>query len=398
MRAAQPFAHTLYAVHEQQARESLQALLPQCQTERLPLAQAVGRRLAQPLGALVSHPNVNESAMDGLACRWADTVGATLAQPATLHLLGESRAGAPFQGQVGAGEAVRISTGAALPAGADAIVRAEECSLDGGTALVRVPARREDIRLVGSDFEAGEEGLGVGTKLTPARLGLAAALGHAEVTVYRPWRVTLLTGGDELRQPGERLGAGEVYDSNGPALQALLRQAGAEVQVSHVPDQAEQLAQALAQTQPDLLLTTGGVGPGKHDLVRQLLTEQGELAFEGVKLRPGGPMMAGRWQGLPLVGLPGNPVSALVTFLVVVEPVLSGRLAPMLVPMTAATDFPALSDRNVYWRAHQTPQGLARMAQQGSGMLKALAHADALALVSQGEAIQAGERVQALLL
>ncbi|MFC4427978.1 gephyrin-like molybdotransferase Glp [Deinococcus navajonensis] len=383
-----------------QAQALLRAHLPPPATETVALAAGLGRTLATALSARVSHPSATESALDGVACRAADTVSATVSTPVALRVVGESRAGQPFQDTVGAGECVRIYTGAPMPPGTDAICPVEQLTDQGPHQVaLRRPARPEDVRHEGNDFQAGEEVLPGGLRLSPARLALAAALGHAEVPVRRALRVALLSTGDEVVAPGSPLVRGQVYDSNSVGLQAMLRECGCEVQVlAHVPDSPHALETALAQAGgADLLLTTGGVSMGKYDLLRDLLIEQGQVAFWKVRMRPGGPAILGRWQNLPVFGLPGNPVSSLVVFQVIVRPVLTGQpVSPLR--LRAASAFRTLPDKTAFWRGVVEGGTVRDYGAQGSGRLRSLSEANALVVVPEGQEVEVGDEVEVLLL
>ncbi|WP_027460196.1 gephyrin-like molybdotransferase Glp [Deinococcus murrayi] len=379
------------------ARAMLAALLPPPVAETVSLSGARGRLLTADLAARVSHPSVTESALDGVAAREADTWGASPDAPLRLRVLGESRAGQPFTGTVGPGECVRIYTGAPLPTGADAIAPVEQLAEDGPAHVrLRRPARRSDVRPEGGDFRAGETVLRAGTLLTPPRVALAAALGYAEVPVRRRLRVALLSTGDEVREPGETLLPGQVYDSNRYGLAAGLEECGCDVlDLGHTPDSPAALARSLAAAGgADLLLTSGGVSMGRYDFLRDLLLERGEVAFWKIRMRPGGPAMLGRWGGLPVFGLPGNPVSSLVVFGLVVRPVLTGQ-PPRTLRLRAATPFPSLPDKTAYWRGVVSGGEVRDYGRQGSGVLRSLGEADVLVVVPEGRsAVGVGEEVE----
>ena len=378
----------------------LAALLPPRRTEHVPLGEARGRVLAADLPALVSHPSATESALDGIAARADDTVGATSGTPVRLRVVGESRAGAAFAGTVGTGECVRIYTGAPLPPGADAICPVEELTDDGPDHVqLRRPASRADVRHEGGDFRAGEVVLRAGLRLTPSRLALAAALGHAEVPVHSRLRVALLSTGDEVIEPGQALKVGQVYDSNRYGLTAMLEECACEVlPLGRAPDQPEALAQRLAEAGgADVLLTSGGVSMGRYDFMRGLLIEGGRVSFWKVRMRPGGPALLGGWNGLPVIGLPGNPVSSLVVFRVIVRPVLTGQ--PLrTVRLRAATPFRGLADKTAFWRGVVEGGEVRDYGQQGSGVLRSLSEADALVIVPEGRGVAAAEEVEVVLL
>ncbi len=377
----------------------LQGLLPPAVTETVPVAEAAGRYLAEDLTARVSHPSATESALDGIACQEADTHAASSQTPVSLTVVGESRAGVPFEGSVGAGECVRIYTGAPVPEGADAICPVEHLEDDGdGAVWLLRPASRGDVRAEGGDFRAGEVVLQAGQRLTPARLALAVSLGYAEVPVQRRLRVALLSTGDEVREPGTALSPGQVYDSNRYGLAAMIREAGAEVlDLGHAPDSPEVLSGLIAGAGgADVLLTSGGVSMGKYDFMRDLLLEQGRVSFWKVRLRPGGPAMLGGWRGLPVFGLPGNPVSSLVVFQVIVRPALTGEM-PFTLQLRAATPFRAIPDKTAYWRGTIEGGTVSDYGKQGSGVLRSLSDAGALVIVPEGQPVEVGEEVEVML-
>ncbi|WP_135230224.1 gephyrin-like molybdotransferase Glp [Deinococcus fonticola] len=383
-------------VSVEDARHLLARLLPVKGEETVPLAAALGRTLAQDVAALVSHPSATESALDGIACREADT----LAAPVTLQVVGESRAGQPFGAQVQTGECIRIYTGAPLCPGTDAICPIEQLAdVDAHHVRLLRPASRGDVRPEGGDFHTGEVVLKAGLPLTPSRLALVAALGHAEVQVKARLSVALLSTGDEVVAPGTPLQPGQVYDSNSVGLSALLQECGCEVvALGHAPDRPDALKAMLREAGgADLLLTSGGVSMGRYDFMRDLLVEHGEVEFWKIRMRPGGPAILGRWNGLPVFGLPGNPVSSLVVFQVIVKPALTGQPLRTL-RLKAGTPFKALPDKTAFWRATVLNGEVHEYARQGSGVLRSLSDADALVIVPEGQAVQAGESVEALLL
>ncbi len=388
----------------EQATHLLAALLPCPEAADLPLEQALRSVLAADLRALTDHPSADESAMDGVACRRGDTLEASPARPCTLALAGESRAGHPYSRELKAGQAVRISTGAAIPEGADAVVPVEALTFSPGSVQLRSPADDRDIRRLGADFRAGELLLRAGRWLGPAELALAAAMGHSRVAALRPFRVGLLTTGDEVVEPGKPLAPGQVYDSNRFGLSALIREQGcALVQLPHLGDDPEQLAGQLEHSpELDLLITSGGVSVGEHDLVRQLLFEQGEVSFWKVRIRPGGPLLVGRYRGLPICGLPGNPVSALVVFEVIVKEALrraTGRRdRPSIVWAQAGSAFPSLPDKTAFWRGQlEWGEGkpvVSAYRSQSSGVLRSLSESNALVEVPAGQGRTPGELVR----
>jgi molybdopterin molybdotransferase len=356
--------------------------------EPVAITAARGRVLAEPLQALVTQPPFNASAMDGYALRAADV--ATL--PATLAVIGQAAAGHPFAGRVGSGEAVRIFTGAPVPEGADAVVIQENATRVGSRVMVeRGTAEAGHIRPMGMDFRAGDTLLAAGRRLGAREVALAAAMGHAEVAVRRRPRVAILATGDELVQPGSRLGAGQIIASNHLGVGALAEAAGAEAaQLGIAGDTPADLGRHLARVEgADVLVTIGGASVGEPDLVAPALEAQGmTLAFWKIALRPGKPLMFGRLGRTRVLGLPGNPVSALVCarlFLLPLIHALLGLPAESARPVRARLAVPleANGPRQHYMRAVSRPGAdgsllVTPLRSQDSSLLASLAEADCL--------------------
>ncbi len=365
----------------------------------LPLRAARGLRLATPLLAGLDQPSADVSAMDGYALRAADL-------PGPLRLAGESAAGRPFAGQLAAGEAVRIFTGAVVPAGADTVALQEDASVSGG--MVRLagdtPATGANIRRRGQDFTAGTRLLDAGDRLNPARLALVAAAGLGIAPVHRRPRIALLSTGDELVPPGTWPGIGQQPASNALSVGALLEAAGAVIEdLGIVPDRAEAIARSLAGADADAVVTIGGASVGDHDLVRPALLSLGsEPDFWRVAIRPGKPLMAARLADRLVIGLPGNPASALVTARLFLLPMLRRMLgdarphdAARLLP--TATDLPANGPRRHYMRARLVHGAVEAFAAQDSALMTVLAAADCLLLREIGApAVPAGTPVPVL--
>lgn len=357
-------------------------------SERVPLARALGRVLAEDVKAAVNQPPVAVSAMDGYAVRAADIPQA----PVTLRVTGEAPAGRAFEGAVNPGEAVRIFTGGPVPEGADAIVIQEKTRRE--DRAVEVQERPEPgrfIRPAGLDFKAGETGLRKGRRLTARDIGLAAAMNVPELTVTRKPRVAVLTTGDELVPPGGRPGPGQIISSNGPALAAFIAAQGAEAaDLGIAGDSIAALKAAAEQAKgSDLLVTTGGVSVGDHDLVREALSEVGFSAdFWQVAMRPGKPLLFGHIGKLPVLGFPGNPVSAIVCSVVYLRPAIEIMLGaeaepPLLRTARLAHDLGANDHRQDYLRAklsfNSDGEAVAEpFDRQDSAMLAFLAGADCL--------------------
>ena len=297
------------------------------EAERVPIERAAGRVLAEPAAAATDLPPFPSSAMDGIAVRAADTAGA----PVTLPLAGEVAAGHPSDAPLGPGQAMRIATGGVVPEGADAVIPVEVIAFEDGGVRVESPAAPgANVRERGGDIRTGETVLEPGVALGPAQVAALAAAGVAEVRCTKRPRVAILVTGSELRSPGEELGPGEIYESNALLLAAGLGAAGAvPAQLGVVPDDPDALAVALERALLgfDVLVTSGGASVGEHDLVRAGLRDKRvEELFWGVAMKPGKPVAFGVRRDHLVFTLPGNPVSVLVTFAVLVRPAVNALL------------------------------------------------------------------------
>jgi molybdopterin molybdotransferase len=329
--------------------------------------------------------------MDGYAIRWADRAG-------PWRVTGEAAAGHGFSGTIGSGDAVRISTGAPLPDGADTVVVQEDVERCGATLKLTgdgPPGQGAHIRIAGLDFSAGDVIARAGSVLTPARLGLLAAAGHGSALVHRRPRVVILATGDELVAPGEIPGADRIVSSSGVMLAALLAGEANVIDGGIVPDRRDALEAAVRNAAgADLLVTIGGASVGDHDLIVPVLTAMGaDIDFWKIALRPGKPMLSGMLGELRVVGLPGNPVSAFVCAHLFVRPLLrqlAGDPAPLprLHEARLASPLPANNARQDYLRAtieNSIDGPLARAAErQESSMLRTLADCNALIVRAPG--------------
>lgn len=306
--------------------DALQGMLEQlaccCDSEHLPLPEALGRVLASDIASPLAVPPFDNSAMDGYAVRLAD-----LASGTPLIMAGKAFAGQPYQGEWPAGHCVRIMTGAPVPAGTDVVVMQEETQADGDriTFLCK-PIVGQNIRLAGSDIDKGACVLPAGTRLTPREMPLLASLGVATVAVRRPLKVAIFSTGDELKPVGTPLAHGDIYDSNRYGVRAMLARMGCDcIDLGIIPDDPAQLRTAFirADEEADVLITTGGVSVGEADFTKQLLDELGEIGFWKLAIKPGKPFAFGRLPRAWFFGLPGNPVSAMVTFDQLVQPALA---------------------------------------------------------------------------
>lgn len=358
--------------------------------EPVPLGEAHGRFVAEDVEATIDLPPFASSAMDGYAVRAADT-------PGRLAVVGESAAGTPFLGELAPGQAIVISTGAVVPASADAVVPVEQVARDG--ELVEVATAippGEFVRAPGSDVRRGSLILAAGTRLGPAQIGAAAAAGRSSLSCHRRPRVAVLTTGTELRPPGQPLEPGEIYDANGPMLSAALRATGVDVErIPAVGDEEDAHRAALrAALEHDVVISSGGVSMGAHDLVRGVGGDLGvREVFWKVALRPGKPLAFGVRDATLVFGLPGNPVSTLVCFELFVRPALLAlQGAHGARPAFSAGRLGETVERNperddlirVRLTVPERTPVLFPLAGQQSHQITVTAQADALALIPMG--------------
>jgi len=380
-------------------------------SESVSLDEAMGRVLAADAVSSEDVPGWDNSAMDGYAVRAADTAGASAETPATLRPAGESRAGAPAQATLGAGEAIGISTGAVMPDGADAVVRVEDTTAAAGEVSIGVEAAPgRDIRRAGEDIRSGDTVLSAGSVLGSAELGVLASIGLTEPECPRRPTVAIVSTGDELLAPSEPMRPGGVRNSNAYTLPALATLAGAEVvTVERCPDDPEATREAAARaSEADVAVFCGGVSVGEHDHVKEAFAAAGaEEKFWGVALRPGKPTWFGTHERGLAFGLPGNPVSAMVTFILFVRPALralqgaSPDLDSVEVVLDADVARMERRDQAVRCGLIATARGwlATPTGPQGSHVLTSMLGADALTVIEAGtEPARAGSTVTAELL
>jgi len=399
------------------ARDIMLDMLPAVKGhERVFVRQALGRVLAEAVISPVDVPAHDNSAMDGWALRSADLAAAGETR---LKNVGTAFAGRAFDGKPGRGEAVRIMTGAVLPAGVDCVVMQEVARVDGDTVIVPSGQRAEqNIRRAGEDLRAGKPAIPAGKLLRPAELGIIASLGIAEVSVRRRVRVALFSTGDELCSLGTPLFPGAVYDSNRYTLWGMLTRLGCDViDMGVVKDEPASLEAAFREATAcaDAIITSGGVSVGEADFIKQLMQQLGEVAFWKIAMKPGRPMAFGRIQpdggehGAWLFGLPGNPVAVMVTFYQFARPALQKLMG--LDPVPGFPTFPVrcvegirkgkgrtefqrgvLIQENNEWCVRPT-------GHQGSGVLSSMAKADCFIVLEHDRgSVSAGEMVQVQLM
>lgn len=348
--------------------------------EWVDLAGITGRVLADDVLARADLPATDSAVMDGWAVRASDT-------PGRMHLVGESRAGAPWAGVVDAGDAVRISTGALVPPGADSILRVEDGVDDGSAVTTDTPLRTgRDIRYAAEDLRAGHMVLRAGTRMDAHRVGVLAATGHEGALCRMPPDVAIVTTGSELVEPGGRVDAGTVFDSNRHGLAAQVRAAGGRVvSAITVEDDPEMVRRALADTLPrcDLLVVAGGLSVGRHDHVRSALTEIGmRPEFSRMAMRPGRPTTVGVIRGHPVLAVPGNPAAAAIGMHLLGRALLGTEVPWTRLPLGG--DCASRGDIDEILRCRERDGIAEPLAKQGSGSVSSLADADALAWLPWG--------------
>lgn len=381
-----------------EALERLFALTRPLGTEEVPLAEAAGRVLAADVVARRAQPPFAASAMDGYAVRAAD-----ITEGAAFRVIGEAPAGRAYPGHVGPGEAVRIFTGAPVPDGADFVVIQEDAeTTPTGMRLAALPSSNANIRPAGGDFAPGDR-IVAPRRLRPADIALAAAMNAPTVTVRRRPEVAVIATGDELVQPGEAPGPHQIVASNALGLKALFEEAGAIARLLPIARDTEASLEAAFRLArgADLIVTIGGASVGDHDLVAPVAERLGmERAFYKVAMRPGKPLMAGRMGEAAVVGLPGNPVSAMVCGHIFVLPMLRTILGfpPAPAPRLAARLARAIDangPREHYMRARREGGGVAPFDRQDSSLLSILSGADALLVRPPNDpAREAGAKVE----
>ncbi len=393
----------------EEARDRILAALPAPVLESIPLGQAHGRILAVALQSPLDLPSFDNSAMDGFAVRAAETSDSSTEAPRTLQLLGEAAAGRVFEREVAPGSCVRVSTGSPLPRGSDAVIMQEDTRTEPsqpGTVQVLAPvAPWENVRFRGEDVKRGAALAGAGARIDAGLLALLAATGFSGVAVARQPVVGLLATGSELLEPGESPGPGRIHDSNRVMLAALLAGLAVPRSFPLVRDTREDTTAALRRAceECDIVVTTGGASVGGHDHVKDAIVELGGgLDFWRVSMKPGKPFLFGRWQGRFVFGLPGNPVSAFVTFLMLVRPALLRwqGVADCGLPSQPGTLTESLvnrADRRHFVRVIVDPRGNVRRAgTQASHILTSLAAAHGLVDLPPGASLPPGSNVEVL--
>ncbi|ART81066.1 molybdopterin molybdenumtransferase MoeA [Oceanisphaera avium] len=377
-------------------------------TELVGLDQLLNRILADDVHSPIDVPSFANSAMDGYALRAADVSEAAHFSSQGLTLIGTSLAGHPFTGRVSEGECVRIMTGASLPLGADAVVMQEHCQVQDSLVIVTSAVTEgQNVRYPSEDLAQGECVFKAGTRINARVLAVLSSLGLEQVYVYRPLTVALFSTGDELKTPGQLLGPGDIYDSNRIAVRAMLERIGVKVaDYGIIKDEPDAIRHALisAASNADAVITSGGVSVGDADYIKQILEEVGHVGFWKLAIKPGKPFAFGHINDTAFFGLPGNPVSAAVTFHLLVRPALATLSGETLAPTVtlqaqALMDFKKSPGRMDFQRGIVSTQadgslGVVAAGAQSSGVFSAMAEANCLLHLEQDRGnVTAGETV-----
>lgn len=389
-----------------EALERLRAgVRPVTDVEEIPLVEGAGRILAEPVSARRSNPPAANSAIDGYAFAWASLNGR---DEANLPLEpGRAAAGSPFSRRLPEGHAIRILTGADIPAGADTVVMQEDASVGAGRVQFTAPGKQgANCRGLGEDAEKGAEMLPAGRRLTAADLARLAVVGVARINVHKPLRIAILSTGDELLQPGEDPALPGIFDANRPMLTALVKEwSHVPVDLGAMPDRTGAIRDALDRgaAEADAILATGGASTGDEDHVSRLIRDEGRVETWRIAVKPGRPLALGLWRGVPVFGLPGNPVAAFITALLFGRPafsVMAGGdwVEPQAFIVPAAFAKNKKHGRREYLRARMTPEGTAEaFRSEGSGLVGGLSWADGLVeLPDEGGEFRPGTPVRYL--
>jgi molybdopterin molybdotransferase len=385
-------------ISEQEARAKILQAVRALPTRKMSILQALDRFAAEDYFARLPLPTFDNSAMDGYA-----VIASDCKRGARLRVIGEQPAGVDRKLRVSKGTAIRIFTGAPMPAGADAVVMQEDVTRDGDEIVVNVDVDPDEfVRKRGCDLGEGQKILSKGEQISATKVALLASQGIAEILVGGEVRVAIISTGDELAKPGEKLQAGQIYDSNSPLLQSLVQRfAAAVASIQHCRDDAESLRKSFqAAAKNEILIVTGGVSVGEHDLVQKTLRElEAKIDIWRVALKPGKPFLFGQLGSCFVFGLPGNSVSAFVTFLQFVRPAILKMMGAadvdlVKIPAKLNVDLTNESERAHYVRGKFEGGNFAPIGRQESHALFGLSQSNALLRIESGQTFRAGEVVE----
>ncbi|WP_019613947.1 molybdopterin molybdotransferase MoeA [Psychromonas ossibalaenae] len=379
-----------------------------CEAVRLPLSQALGFALAEDIKSPLNVPPFNNSAMDGYAVKRNDLINSSPENPVTLKLIGKSFAGSPYSGELPAGCCIRIMTGAVMPGCADTVIMQERTAVAGELiTFTQAPKLGDNVRLAAEDLKQGQVVLSKGHKLTPRDIPLIASLGLAEIQVFRKLKVAVISSGDELKSLGETLCEGDIYDSNRYSIIALLSRLNVEViDFGIIKDDLSLIREAVqsADQQADVVITSGGVSVGEADFIKDVLTELGSIGFWKLAIKPGKPFAFGKLPNSVFFGLPGNPVSAMVTLYQLAVPAMAAMSglkakAPIRFNALAAHSLKKAAGRTDFQRAVYSVDDSGQLVvsstgSQGSGVFSSMSRSNCFIVLEQDRGnVEGGETV-----
>ncbi len=386
------------------AIEIIKTNLPPEKTEKISISEALGRTLAEDILAPEPSPRYTNSAMDGFAVRWQDVSDSAQGSEISLEIIGESQAGIPFLNCIKEGQAVRISTGAMLPEGADTVVRVEDTTEENShVRILAVRKQGQDIRYKGEEFHQGDLLLSRGTKLSAPQIGLQVAVGIDTVSVYRHPEVALLVTGSEFAASGEAVKEHQIRDSNSAMLESVVSEAGGMVCLTRrVHDNLKSTVDAIQKVRADIILCSGGVSVGRHDHVKEAAEQNGfEPLFWRIRQKPGKPLYCAKKGETLLFGLPGNPVSAYMCFIHYIRPILAALSGHSFRwPMVTAQTLEDITNNGtrtnlIRVRLQRRPNEgfcITKAEKQGSHMLTSLVNADGYIILEPGKLLASGSR------
>ncbi len=392
-----PSKYKNYFVSLEEAIKLSQSIKTPTFEENLPIQDAYNRVLSQDVFSKVDDPPFNNSSMDGYAVIYSDTIDATIEKPTELEIIETISAGSNPTKKLTPGFAIKIMTGAPIPEGADSIIMVEKTKQIKNKVLIQTPSFKNYIRKKGENLTKKALILEKGTHLSSREIGLLATMGYSQISVIKQLKISIISTGDELISPGEKLSFGQIYESNSYGLEGLIKDVG-HIPIRHqsVSDTIDNLRKELnlASKTSDLIITSGGVSMGDFDLVRKIMEEEGEILFWRVKLKPGSPPLFGTWNETPIFGLPGNPVSSHVVFQMLIKPWLKfiiGAKGPpdKIIKAKLLENIKGTKDRFTLRRIIVENNGKEMIAytktHQGSGNLHSMVVANALTMLPPGK-------------
>ena len=402
-----------YFVSVERAVEIASNHPPHLNIENVKITNCLNRVITKNIPSLVTDPPFDNSSMDGYAVIHSDTINASLEQPISLQIVGVSQAGTNPLSKLKPGQAIKIMTGARIPPGADSIVLVEEAELisdntEFGKVKLFSKSRINYIRIAGENMKKNQIMLQAGEKIDPYKIGLMATMGYSEMPVYSKLKVSIISTGDELVKPGTDLKTGQIYESNSYFLAALIEELGHEpIIIDLVNDNLDELREKMntASNNSDMIITSGGVSMGEFDLVRKIMEEEGDIKFWRIKMKPGSPPLFGLWNNTPLFGLPGNPISSQLVFLMIVKPwlckIFGTKSNPhQIIKAKLTKNLKKISDVLLLRRVlvESTPEGMvAKPAlHQGSGNSSSTVTSNAVTLIQPGQSADMGDIIDVL--